>query len=168
MAKKRIKRRASGYTIGPAPIRRRKMNGVKTTRRRSRRMNSAIGTEAKDVVGMAVGALLGGFAIGAAERLTSNYYVRAGGVGLVGLLVAQKMPALRSIGKGMAVAGVVGIGQKVMANSGIMPGTINGKRKLTADELRKLTASMKMREALPVLNGDIATLNAAQDAVVIY
>lgn len=169
MANKQKRRRASGYTVGPARIRRRRLNGAKTTRRRSaRRMNGAMTSQAKDVLGMAVGAIVGGFAIGAAEKLTPNPYVRAGGVALVGLVVANKVPSMRTIGQGMAVAGVVRIGQEVMAKSGIMPGTLNRARLMPPGTNARITRSLQNAQ-LPTLNGEPAMLNgAASDAVVIY
>lgn len=160
------KRRASKRTT----TRRRRMNGAKTTRRSSsRRMNGAMASQAKDVVGIAVGALVGGFAIGAAERFTSNYYVRAGGVALVGLVIAQKVPSMRTVGQGMAVAGVVGIGQQVLAKSGMMPGTLNRAKMLPPGTNARITRSLQNAQP-PVLNGaEPAILNgAAGEAVVIY
>jgi hypothetical protein len=132
-------------------------------------MNGAMASQAKDVVGIAVGALVGGFAIGAAERLTANPYVRAGGVALVGLVIANKVPSMRTIGQGMAVAGVVRIGQEVMAKSGLMPGTLNRAKMLPPGTNARITRSLQNAQ-LPVLNGaEPAMLNgAAGDAVVIY
>lgn len=160
------KRRASKRTT----TRRRRMNGAKTTRRSSsRRMNGAMASQAKDVVGIAVGALVGGFAIGAAERLTANPYVRAGGVALVGLVIANKVPSMRTIGQGMAVAGVVRIGQEVMAKSGIMPGTLNRARMLPPGTNARITRSLQNAQPPTLNQAQPAMLNgAAGDAVVIY
>lgn len=132
-------------------------------------MNGAMTSQAKDVLGLAVGAIAGGFAIGAAEKLTANPYLRAGGVALVGLVIANKVPSMRTVGQGMAVAGVVRIGQEVMAKSGIMPGTLNRARLMPPGTNARITRSLQNAQ-LPVLNGsEPAMLNgAASDAVVIY
>lgn len=163
-------KKAKRATASTGTRRKRRMNGAKRTVRR-RRMNGAAGTgEVKEVLGLAVGAILGGYAIGAAEKLVSNYNVRAGGVALVGLILAKKGGGMaKAIGKGAAVAGVVGIGTNLLAKSGIAPGNLNGKRRrLNAAELATLSAGV--RKGIATLNGrDMGTLSEAapMDEVVV-
>jgi len=158
MAKKRTirRKRASGYTVGPSRIRRRKLNGTRKTASRRRRMNGTTGSELTKVVKIAVGAVAGGIVIGMTEGLVKNYYVRAGGTAALGLLLGKVMPAAKDIGTGMAVAGVAGAGMKAMQGAGIMPGTLNGRKRLSPEQLRQLTAKLKEAGAL---NGEMRTLN---------
>lgn len=169
MAKKRtsIRRRrpAAGYVSGPKRIRRRKLNGARrTTRRRS--MNAARGFEgvATTALKVAVGALAGGVVIGMAEKLVDNFYVRAGGTAVLGLVIAKSMPKLREVGVGVAVAGVVGMGHRALSSSGILPTTTTplngGKRRLSPAEMQTLTAKLR---AAGKLNSSNGTLNATPD-----
>lgn len=164
MAKKRTvrRRRATGYTVGTRRIRRRKMNGARSPRRR---MNAAgskgtINTALK----VAVGALAGGVVIGMTENLVGNFYVRAGATAALGLVVAKMVPKAKEIGIGITVAGVVGAGHRALSEANLLPSstpTVNGARKkLTSDQLRALTAKLKQGG---YLNGSNGTLNQAGD-----
>jgi len=172
MAKKKTarRRRRSGYTVGPAPVRRRKMNGArrtKSTRRRGRirGIGTGIQADAMTVAQMAVGAIAGGMLIGVAERIAPNYYVRAGGALVVGLMLGKFMPKAKTVGLGIATAGAVGIGTKLLNKAGVMPGTLNGRRQLDPAKMRELVATMKARgrglnRAGDMTLNDVRTLNA--------
>jgi hypothetical protein len=161
MAKKKTarRRRRSGYTVGPAPVRRRKMNGVRRTksrrRGRIRGISTGVQADAVNVLQMAVGAIGGGMLIGLAERITPNYYVRAGGVAVLGIMLGKFSLKLKPIGLGMATAGVVGVGTKLLNQAGVMPGALNGRRTLSKEKMAALVAEMKRKG----LNGRVMTLN---------
>lgn len=171
MAKKQARRRRTGYTVGPAPIRRRKMNGArrKSTRRRGRMhgVSAGIQTNAMNVLQMAVGAIGGGMLIGLAERITPNYYVRAGGTAVVGLMLGRYMPKAKMVGLGIATAGVVGIGTKLLNNAGITPGALNGRRTISKEQMKALHDKLKAagRRSINAADQDgtlnkVRTLNA--------
>jgi len=152
MAKKRtsIRRRpAAGYTAGPKRIRRRKLNGARrVTRRRSGRigavrMEGAIAS----VVKFSVGAIAGSFAMGMAKTIAPNFYVRSGGAVVLGLVLAKAMPKMKEVGYGVASAGVVGIGMKVLGDAGVTPAVINGARKrLSPDQMKAVVAKLRQAE----------------------
>jgi len=170
MAKKRTparRRRSTGYTVGTKRIRRRKMNGARsgTRRRRIGSAGSSMQSTLTSTLKIAVGALAGGVVIGMSEKLIGNFYVRAGATAALGVAIAKMMPKAKEIGIGVAVAGVVGAGHKALTEANILPvgtGSMNGngRKRLTPEQLRMLTAKMKAAGTINASNG---TLNAGRD-----
>lgn len=170
MAKKRTsRRRRSSSTAVAAPKRRRRsMHGARRTARRRRigALNTnGVAQEAITVGQIAVGALAGAILINVAQKITPNYYVRAGGAVAVGLLVAQMMPKAKAIGQGIAVAGAVGIGQQLLSKTSIGP-TLNGtRRSIPPAKMRELSEAL--RTARMNNGGTPATLNNGRAPVLL-
>lgn len=150
------RRKARKSTKAP---RRRRMNSARPARRRSRRRMNGVKSDTVEVVKMAVGAMVGGVVIGMASKVAPNYYVRAGGAAVLGLMLGKVSPQLSSVGKGMAVAGVAGAGMKALSEANLLPmGTLNGAKRLTPQQMRELTAKLK---AAGKLNRAPDTVNGA-------
>lgn len=147
---------------------RRTVNGAKRKSSRRRRIGAAAGSVQQDVVNiaqLAVGALVGGMVIGFTEKIAPNYYVRAGGTAVVGLVLARTMPAAKLVGMGMASAGIVGIGGKLLAKAGVrVAGTLNAARKITPDQMREITAKLKAAANRRGIAGGRMTLNEGADS----
>lgn len=146
--RKRSTRRRSTAVTAPRK-RARRMGAVKASRRR--RMGAVggkMGSELGNVAQLAVGALGAGVVYGLVEKalpasLTSGPnapYVKGAVLVLGGVLVAQKMPKARFVGYGMATAGAVVIGQKLLAGTGLLNGSRRnlppGALKQIADDVR--------------------------------
>ena len=132
-----------------------------------RGISAGIQTDAKNVLQMAVGAIGGGIIIGLAERITPNYYVRAGGTAVVGIMLGRFMPKAKMVGLGIATAGVVGIGTKLLNNAGITPGALNGRRSISKEQMKALHDKLKAagRRSINAADRDgtlnnVRTLNA--------
>lgn len=113
----RRRRRATGYTVGRAPIRRRKMNGTK--RRSYRRtggmrgITKTIGADAITAAQVGAGLLLSGLVASLIPvKEGGPNWLKPVGVGAAGLLLAGMGPkALRPVGLGIT-AGAIAIGAK--------------------------------------------------------
>lgn len=164
MAKSRATRkRATGYTVGNKPIRRRKLNGARKSRRR--RMNGAGKVEsiAKSAVAVAIGSIAGGAAIHFAKKFAPNFYVRAGGAAVLGVVIAKYAPKMREVGIGVSVAGLGMMGAKALSDAGVLTAdTMNAasRKTITPAQMKALTERLK---AAGALNGSAGTLNATPD-----
>jgi hypothetical protein len=131
------RKRATGYTVGSSPIRRRKLNGV---RKRRKTINGTInGTmNTSKLMNAAKGGVLvfagsrGARILSAKVGANLNPNLKAAGVILVGALFHGKAPDLM---KGVIAEGVGMIADPMLVNAGVMngPSVINGY--LTDDDV---------------------------------
>jgi hypothetical protein len=149
------RKRATGYTVGKAPIRRRKLNGVRKRRRINGTINGAMNTN------KLMSAAKGGVMVFAGSRgariLSSkvgadiNPNLKAAGVILLGALFHGKAPDLM---KGVIAEGVGMIADPMLVSAGVMngAGTINAY--LTEEDVDAIEeAAMNGFEEDNIING---------------
>jgi hypothetical protein len=128
------RKRATGYTVGKGPIRRRKLNGVRKRRRINGVINGKMNTT-KIMTAVKGGLLVYGGSRGArilGGKLPGdiNPNLNAAGFILLGGLFHGKAPDLM---KGVISEGVGMIADPMLISSGVMTGVINGY--LSPDEV---------------------------------